>query len=86
MSVCAQVCAPAAAPRFPHRSVLADVSELCHRVSSDELQDPRAGEPIADGDEQSVHLRPAAPGFSKRRRDPNSRVGHPNRAARGKGT
>lgn len=85
MPVCAQVRGPAVASRFPHRPVLAHVSELCHRVSADERQDLRAGEPTADGDAQSVRLC-AAQSFSKRGREPDSRAGHPNRGAHGRGT
>lgn len=70
--MCPQVCGPPVAARFPHRPVLANVPELHHRVSSDELQDLPAGEPTAEGDGQGFHFPPAAPGFSKRGWDPNS--------------
>lgn len=72
--------------RFPHRSVLADVDELHHRVSSDELEDLSAGEPTADGVGQGVYLPTPEKGVRKRGWDPTVRVEHPNRKARGRGT
>lgn len=85
MSVCAQARGPEVAAWVSHRRVLADVPELRHRVSSDELQDLPAGEPTADRDEKSVHLPPAAQGFSERGWDSDSRNEYPNREGRGRG-
>lgn len=65
--------------------MLTVVPELGRRVPSDGLQDLPAGESTADGDEQSVHLPAAAPGFSKRGWDPNPRAEHPDRKARARG-
>lgn len=76
-----QVRGPAVAARFPHRSLLADVPELHHRVSSDELQDLPAGAPTADGDRQGVHPPTPARVFSKPGRDPRSGAERPNREA-----
>lgn len=86
MSVFPQVCGPAVDARFSHRSVLAHVHELHHRVPFDELQDLPAGEPSADGNGQSVRLPPASQGLSKRGWDPNSRAEHLSKEARGRGT
>lgn len=84
MSVRPKVRGSAVAAGVTRGSVLADVPQLHHCVSSDELQDLPAGKPAADGDAKDVLLSSTAHGFSKRGWEPYSRAEHFNRKTSGR--
>lgn len=65
MSLRPKVRSSALVARLSRGSVLVDVSELHHRVSSVELQDVPAGEPPDHGDAKGVRISPTTHGFSQ---------------------